>query len=75
MVRILDCGRAGIEMNEFTKEELEEIQSSLVMTKMLDQNHDFTLTDKIQSLIDKMAFEELKAKKEADERATFRMYK
>ena len=39
-------------MNDFTKEELEEIQGALIMTKMLEQNHDFTLTDKIQSMID-----------------------
>lgn len=45
-------------MNDFTKDELEEIQAALIMTKMLDQNHDFAITDKIQSMIDNYCEEE-----------------
>lgn len=39
-------------MNDFTKDELEKIQSSLISMGSIEQNLDFDLCYKIQSMID-----------------------
>lgn len=61
MVRILDCGRDGMQMNDFTKEELKALRASVSATEINNSGlygdkfryeESKKLYNKIQSLID-----------------------
>lgn len=54
-------------MNDFTKKELQKIQSSLISMGAIEHDLDFNLADKIQFLIDNYCEHEMDIDKEIEQ--------